>query len=271
MENKAFFDQLKEQKELEDQINQALQDRVGFRAYEIPTLEQIVEMEKTSLGIEEDRVAASAKAATEGRSEWVAMYAETPNTIRDILRMDSTWKTLGDDINSVWGENVKGILKGTSTVADAFKNMATGMADTFISAVAKMITNWILFENVQGTYKSGAGVIGLVGGLFAAKEGGIIPGPWMPIHAFDEGGLVTRPTFGVVGEGGGPEAVVPLKGGKIPIEGGGGGGYYEINHIQVLADYPRSFEERHAGSIIKVIKANVRQAGAVRDLIRGNQ
>ena len=161
--------------------------------------------------------------------------------------MESTWQELGNTINSVWSQNVTGILKGTTTVADAFKNMATGMGDAFISAVTKMITKWILFQDVQGTYKSGAGLIGMVGSWFGAKEGGILPGSWEPIHAFAEGGMVTRPTFGMIGEGGGPEAVIPLKGGKIPIEGGRGDTY--VNNTFIQATDVDSFARRYGGVI----------------------
>jgi len=161
--------------------------------------------------------------------------------------MESTWQELGNTINSVWSQNVTGILKGTTTVADAFKNMATGMGDAFISAVTKMITNWILFQNVQGTYKSGAGLIGMIGSWFGAKEGGILPGSWEPIHAFAQGGMVTRPTLGMIGEGGGSEAVIPLKGGKIPIEGGRGDTY--VNNTFIQATDVDSFARRYGGVI----------------------
>ena len=171
--------------------------------------------------------------------------------------MESTWQELGNTINSVWSQNVTGILKGTTTVADAFKNMATGMGDAFISAVTKMITKWILFQDVQGTYKSGAGLIGMVGSWFGGgggpellgqyQHGGILPGSWEPIHAFAQGGMVTRPTLGMIGEGGGSEAVIPLKGGKIPIEGGRGDTY--VNNTFIQATDVDSFARRYGGVI----------------------
>ncbi len=133
----------------------------------------------------------------------------------NMSEMTSTWQELGNNINSVWSENVTGILKGTTTIKDAFKNMATGMADAFISAVTKMIANWILFQNVQGTYKVGQGLIGLIGGIFA-----------------QEGGIFNQPTPAIIGEAG-PEAVIPLKGGKIPIEGSQGQTIINHNYFGV--------------------------------------
>ena len=62
--------------------------------------------------------------------------------------------------------------------------------------------------------------------VFAA-EGGIFAGALRPIAAFAGGGIVRRPTVAMVGEGGGPEAVIPLKGGAVPVDlnlGGSGEG-----------------------------------------------
>lgn len=194
----------------------------------------------------------TAEIAAQARQEWVATYAETPNHIRDVLRMESTWQELGNSINSVWAENVTGILKGTTTMGEAFKNMATGMADVFISSITKMIANYILFQNVQGVYKSGMGAIGWVGALLGAQEGGIF----------------NQPTVRMIGEAG-PEAVVPLKGGKIPVEGGKGNPtYIEYNSFQVFADDPTSFEQKHAGQIMKVIQTNARKGGEIKQIVR---
>jgi hypothetical protein len=197
----------------------------------------------------------TAEVAAQARQEWVATYAETPNHIADVLRMQSTWQEFGNNINSVWSENVTGIIKGTQTIGEAFKNMATGMADVFISAITKMIANYILFQNVQGTYKSGMGVVGLIGGLFGAQEGGIF----------------NQPTMRMIGEAG-PEAVIPLKNGKVPIEGGAGGGSYTYNHVVINAIDVKSFEDqvkRNPNAVISVLQQNVRRGGQMKDIIRG--
>ena len=38
-----------------------------------------------------------------------------------------------------------------------------------------------------------------------------------PVVGFADGGIVNRPTLGMVGEGGSPEAIIPLKGGAVPV------------------------------------------------------
>lgn len=84
-------------------------------------------------------------------------------------------------------------------------------------------------------------VTGIFGGV-AAKDGAVFPGHFQPVKAFAEGGIVNRPTIGLIGEGGGPEAVVPLKGGKIPVQnlGGGGGSNFVVN---ISATDSKSFED----------------------------
>lgn len=59
--------------------------------------------------------------------------------------------------------------------------------------------------------------------------GGIFPGSFLPMQAFSDGGIVSRPMIGLVGEGGQKEAVVPLPDGRsIPVSMNGGGRTYII-------------------------------------------
>lgn len=69
----------------------------------------------------------------------------------------------------------------------------------------------------------GAAFGGGIGGASLFGDGGIAKGGFTPIRAFADGGVVTRPTIGLVGERGDDEAVVPLKGGAIPVVGNTGG------------------------------------------------
>jgi hypothetical protein len=61
--------------------------------------------------------------------------------------------------------------------------------------------------------------LGVAGPNFGLAEGGIMHGGFMPFRAFANGGIVTGPTMGLVGEGRYSEAVVPLPNGKsIPVQ-----------------------------------------------------
>ena len=45
----------------------------------------------------------------------------------------------------------------------------------------------------------------------------------MDVGSFADGGVVRRPTLAVIGEAGEAEAVIPLKGGAVPVRITGGG------------------------------------------------
>ena len=80
---------------------------------------------------------------------------------------------------------------------------------------------------------------------------GILP----DIPGFAAGGLVNSPTLGMIGEAG-PEAVIPLKGGAVPVhmKGGSGGHTFNINinPTGLIADSTRA-KERFAKEISKEI------------------
>jgi hypothetical protein len=269
-EGKTAFESLKEEnktiKEISETWDTAIEKGKIYNETlyaEITAWNQQRSAYKEKYGIEEDELQNRLEYSKLMHEQWLEEYAATPNTIAQVLKMESTWQELGNTINSVWTENVKNIVRGSQTASEAFRNFAASMADVFISSVSKMIANWILFQNVQGTYKSGAGVIGIVGSLFGAKEGGIIEGwkPILKIPAFAEGTLIKQPTLGWIGEGGDEEAVVPLKGGKIPIEGGKRGDTFIANF---LCNDAKSFDDmvqRNPDSILKVMKAFRRFAG----------
>jgi hypothetical protein len=98
----------------------------------------------------------------------------------------------------------------------------------------------------------------------------------VPIRAFSSGGIVRRPTVGLVGEGGQNEAVVPLPDGKaIPVkmQGGDGGektivvrNEWTINTLdangfdQMLASRKSTIDGMMADSLAR--------AGLVRDAVR---
>jgi hypothetical protein len=126
---------------------------------------------------------------------------------KNITEMDTIWNSFAQNISSVWSENVSGMIKGTEKFSDAFKNLIKGIEDAFISTVSKMITQWLLFGSVTGKKESGGGW--LTGGMWSGIFGFL--------RGLQTGGIVTRPTPALIGEGG-PEAVVPLKEGRIPVE-----------------------------------------------------
>jgi len=186
--------------------------------------------------------------------------------------MKNIFTEFSQNISSVWAENVKGLVSGAESFGDFFKKMSTSMVDVFISAVAKMIANWALFGSVRGAVSgtaTGAGILGWLAkavGISMWQAGGIVPG-WKPIEAFQGGGMISRPTLGLIGEGG-PEAVIPLKGGKIPIEGGG---QTTINYIDIKAVDAPSFValcKANPAGIIHAVGKSVNRNGPMRTVFK---
>lgn len=55
------------------------------------------------------------------------------------------------------------------------------------------------------------------------------------ISSFAEGGIVNRPTLALIGDNpGGQEAIIPLRGGKVPVDLGRGGGGLTIGTLNIL-------------------------------------
>ena len=129
---------------------------------------------------------------------------------------------------------------------DMLSNVFSGIADFFIG-IGKYIAGafsagWKFLASIPGKIKDA--VLGILKGFgnFLVKKwnswiAGIVPKmtipKWVPflggksfgpfpdeMEFFAEGGLVNKPTLGMIGEAG-PEAVIPLKGGRVPVQLGG--------------------------------------------------
>jgi hypothetical protein len=166
--------------------------------------------------------------------EQVAAAAQS----RDQLR------SIASSIGDAFGTAFKGIITGTSSVREALAGLFQSIADSFADMVAKMIAEWLKaqlikgFANLFGSIFGGGGgdpggkAVGTGQGIFTAANGGIATGGF---RAFANGGVVSGPTMGLVGEGRYNEAIVPLPDGKsIPVQlAGGDGGNQIISNITV--------------------------------------
>jgi len=78
---------------------------------------------------------------------------------------------------------------------------------------------------------------------------------------FASGGVVNKPTIGMVGEAG-PEAIIPLNGGSVPVEmkGSGSGGVTVINNITVESSGgDAQADQRQAKMIGQAIDLKIKQ------------
>ena len=147
-------------------------------------------------------------------------------------------------IGDSFGEAFKGMISGSMTAQQALANLFQSVGNYFADMVAKMIAEWLKaqlikgFANLFGSIFGGGGgdpggkAVGTGQGIFTAANGGIATGGF---RAFANGGVVSGPTMGLVGEGRYNEAIVPLPDGKsIPVQlAGGDGGNQIISNITV--------------------------------------
>jgi len=165
-----------------------------------------------------------------------AQKSSGPN-VKDVLSKDSF--ILPSD-----GKQSGGFLSKIKDIFGSFKDKMGELFSgegTFLSKLGGIFKG--LFDKIGGFFSNlfGGGGVGGGGGIFSTilkgimgffgfAMGGIAPGGF---RAYANGGIVNRPTLGLIGEGRMNEAVVPLPDGKsIPIEGNLGGGA-QTNNVNV--------------------------------------
>ena len=128
-------------------------------------------------------------------------------------------------VESSLGNAINDVVSGTATIGEAFQNFFADIGKSFLKLATQMIAKLILISVISaatgmpagalmsgggGGGAGGGGLLGFLSGLFGGGE-----------KKMAKGGIVTRPTRALIGEGGMNEAVVPLPDGKsIPIDMG---------------------------------------------------
>jgi tape measure domain-containing protein len=156
-------------------------------------------------------------------------------------------KTSANAVGDAFGNAFKGIITGSMTAREALAGFFQSVADSFADMVAKMIAEYLKMQLIRGimslipglgSFGGGASIgqavsmptsvgIGAGGGILqnSMGQGFGTFGPNFGIRQFANGGVVTGPTLGLVGEGRYNEAVIPLPDGKsVPVDLGGGAG-----------------------------------------------
>ena len=147
---------------------------------------------------------------------------------------------------NVLTEGITSMISGTATAKEVFASFLQSVGQALSQAASQMIATYIaiglakLFAGLGGGSSYGSGKVSTdafsAGGIpgisntasigtpgmatgFGFANGGIAPGGF---RAFANGGVVSGPTLGLVGEGKYNEAVVPLPDGRsIPVSLGG--------------------------------------------------
>ena len=120
-------------------------------------------------------------------------------------------------IGDAFGASFKGIVDGSMTAQQGLASFFKSVADMFLDMAAQIIAAWmkmIILNTIVKIFSSGlttaaspeVGAIGQGSSIHVAAEGAYWPGGF---QAFADGGLVTKPTMGLIGEGGESEYVIP--------------------------------------------------------------
>ena len=151
---------------------------------------------------EEDAIHEGIENARLLHQAWLEEYTKVSD-------LESIWQNIAQNISNAWSSNMVNIIRSAGSMTDKIKSFFQSIGDIFLSTISKMITQWLIFGSITGKKEAGGGWAS--GGLWSGILGSITS----LFH--QEGGIFTQPTVGIIGEGG-PEAVIPLKSGKIPIE-----------------------------------------------------
>jgi hypothetical protein len=171
---------------------------------------------------------------------------------------------IASSIGDAFGTAFKGIITGSMTAQEALAGFFQSIADSFADMVAKMIAEWLKAQLIKGfmsLFPGGSalaglnptaaggdwmGAVGRMNPTAAYANGGIAAGGFT---AFANGGMVTGPTMGLVGEGRYNEAIVPLPDGKsIPVDLGGASGSQITSNIVVNVSSDGKTSSSGAGS-----------------------
>ena len=161
--------------------------------------------------------------------------------------------SLSDTIATSFENSFKGIIKGTMTVADAFRNMLNKIADHFLDTAARMMANQLQ-----------QGILGLFTNLFSPRPFGNAPvGPLgnplsqhtdMTVGVRANGGSVMKGGSYLVGERG-PEMFSPGVSGMItPNHALGGGSTNIVVNVDASGSSVEGDEDRgrELGRLISV-------------------
>jgi len=199
-------------------------------------------------------------------------------------------RSIASSIGDAFGNAFKGIITGSMTAQEALAGFFQSVADSFADMVANMIAEYLKMALIKGimslipglgSFGGGAAVgqavsmptgvgIGAGGGILqnSAAQGFGTFGPNFGIRQFANGGIVTGPTLGLVGEGKYNEAVIPLPDGKsVPVQlsGGVGGNAAPINTNIVVNVKNGQAESQTSGSQGNQLARELE--GAVRQVI----
>lgn len=146
--------------------------------------------------------------------------------VRLATQLQDVWQGVGNAMGDAMTTGVSSVIEGTKSAQQVFAEFLKAVSDALLSAAAQMIATYVaigIAKMFAGLGTSGGSNGGTPGVNVNPAGGGINPLPSIPgmvkaangaywpggFQAFADGGMVTRPTMGLIGEGGEPEYVIP--------------------------------------------------------------
>ena len=239
-ENDAIVEKFEATKEYNDNVNRMTMTRYAYEQLkmvenldkyketldEMSAYDEVKAKKDYELRKSLDLLSGKEKAA-ETWKEWVESAKSSAEMVTDIsIHAAEAFSTGMTDALFEW-------IDGTKSAKDAFKDFAA----SFLKEMAKMIMQQAILNALKKGAAANSGnwvgsLLSMVAGSASAEKGAVWSGGF---KAFASGGVATKPTLGLIGEGSKDEAVVPLDNGqRIPVNfrGGGkqGGGINIVNN-----------------------------------------
>ena len=179
---------------------------------------QLQQINETSQAAKDavNELTAAQEANSGALQQYIASASEYVNNIQ--ARIVDIASTIEQGI----ADAITGLVSGTLTATEAFHAFFKSVGEAFIKMAAQMIAKLIIINLLKKA-------IGLFGGgssdistdSFAGVDNSILDSVIGSPTELAKGGIVTRPTNALIGEGGMNEAVVPLPDGRsIPVDMG---------------------------------------------------
>jgi len=148
---------------------------------------------------------------------------------------------IAQSIEQSISQSIMGVVSGTMTAAEAFQNFFKQVGQAFLQMAAQMIAKLIIINLLKSALGGLFGGGRMPSGVQMGDGGGTVMsgvgtkfGTFGPNFGIPQpmatGGVVTKPTTALIGEGGMNEAVVPLPNGRsIPVDFGKNAGAVTTN------------------------------------------
>lgn len=170
-------------------------------------------------------------------------YSKAQSDLDDLINSANMLTTAANGIGDAFGKAFTDIATSAQTWKEGLSSAFQSVASMFADMVAQMLAKWAAMQIISMFLPGAGSSAGATGqklqwdpvamdfNPIKNANGNVLAGGF---QAFANGGVVTGPTLGLVGEGRFNEAVVPLPDGrKIPVDLGRGAGNNVSTNIVV--------------------------------------